>query len=735
MGKKSKGGFYAVRRGRTPGVYLTWAECEEQVKGVSNDYKRFDTEDEALSYAFMPAAGAACAASAGAVAVYDAGAAAALRRPFGRRGRRRGGGRGLAATQRGRRRRPRRHGRRRRRHRRPDRAGRGDAGGRGARGARGRRRRRRRCRGGGRRASAAAAHRAGAARRGGRGYRRRRRRRRPPTRTRRRRRTTSRAATQDQESSIRTSRRPSTRSFPARTSSSPAGRGRARRSPTRRSRSSRRSTARAACSCARRRASRRSSSAGRRSTRRRGRGSQRERRSRSPSSWRARPRPRRGRRWRCSSSTRSRWSTPSSSTGIASTCRRTKLVFCGDFIQLPPVPDKQGSLDNSQHAHACVAAARRQDAPERQGVPGGATGTEAKRRAGLKDPAVDDGFWLDHKRNTPFGLKEVTGKYAFQSIAWRKARFQVHHLKVVHPRASRCSSTASPTCARACARRGSRRSSTRRAARSASATASNRRRSSPTVKKSRTTTSRSCCGCRRRRRQVYEALDEVQIDEYAPSWIDEAKMKGDSFFSSECQAGKQLELRIGAQVMLLRNETAGADGHELNVPRSRRLVNGSRGVVIGFDYAVPDSCCDLDDRTGGGPSSAAPTGEQRTCTCGKTAARACPMGLCGDCCSGGPTAQGECSRHTAEGRLEAARSGSGEYETEPPVIAGPPPPNGCARRSGARSQRAAVGALQSPRGGGGGCTWRRSSTASTSRRRCSTRWCASSASAARRASS
>ena len=68
MVKKSKGGFYAVRRGRTPGVYLTWAECEAQVKGVSNDYKRFDTEDEALSYAFMPAAGAAvAAASAGAV--------------------------------------------------------------------------------------------------------------------------------------------------------------------------------------------------------------------------------------------------------------------------------------------------------------------------------------------------------------------------------------------------------------------------------------------------------------------------------------------------------------------------------------------------------------------------------------------------------------------------------------------------------------------------------------------
>ena len=25
--------FYAVRNGRVPGVYMTWADCEKQVKG------------------------------------------------------------------------------------------------------------------------------------------------------------------------------------------------------------------------------------------------------------------------------------------------------------------------------------------------------------------------------------------------------------------------------------------------------------------------------------------------------------------------------------------------------------------------------------------------------------------------------------------------------------------------------------------------------------------------------
>ena len=52
--------------------------------------------------------------------------------------------------------------------------------------------------------------------------------------------------------------------------------------------------------------------------------------------------------------------------------------------------------------------------------------------------------------------------------------------------------------------------------------------------------------------------------------------------------------------MLLRNESANADGHEMRTPGARRLVNGSRGVVIGFDYACPLRTDDRAEAGGGG---------------------------------------------------------------------------------------------------------------------------------------
>lgn len=40
--------FYAVASGRRSGVYGSWAECEEQVKGFKNaKYKKFKTRQEA----------------------------------------------------------------------------------------------------------------------------------------------------------------------------------------------------------------------------------------------------------------------------------------------------------------------------------------------------------------------------------------------------------------------------------------------------------------------------------------------------------------------------------------------------------------------------------------------------------------------------------------------------------------------------------------------------------------
>lgn len=47
----AKVGYYAVRKGKNPGIYSTWAECEANVKGFSGaEYKKFSSEDEANAF-------------------------------------------------------------------------------------------------------------------------------------------------------------------------------------------------------------------------------------------------------------------------------------------------------------------------------------------------------------------------------------------------------------------------------------------------------------------------------------------------------------------------------------------------------------------------------------------------------------------------------------------------------------------------------------------------------------
>lgn len=47
MGKN----FYAVRKGLTPGIYKTWAECQANVKGFSGaEFKGFETLEEAENF-------------------------------------------------------------------------------------------------------------------------------------------------------------------------------------------------------------------------------------------------------------------------------------------------------------------------------------------------------------------------------------------------------------------------------------------------------------------------------------------------------------------------------------------------------------------------------------------------------------------------------------------------------------------------------------------------------------
>jgi hypothetical protein len=85
----------------------------------------------------------------------------------------------------------------------------------------------------------------------------------------------------------------------------------------------------------------------------------------------------------------------------------------------------------------------------------------------------------------------------------------------------------------------------------------------------------------------YSAYDTVEKSQDAPPWVTADELYQDAFFRDDCQATKELELRLGAQVMLLRNEINAADDPTIRTPGGGRLVNGSRGVIIGFDYACP----------------------------------------------------------------------------------------------------------------------------------------------------
>lgn len=51
--------YYAVRRGRNPGIYHTWAECKAQIEEYSGAaFKSFLDEEEALAFLIEDAAGA-----------------------------------------------------------------------------------------------------------------------------------------------------------------------------------------------------------------------------------------------------------------------------------------------------------------------------------------------------------------------------------------------------------------------------------------------------------------------------------------------------------------------------------------------------------------------------------------------------------------------------------------------------------------------------------------------------
>ena len=74
--------------------------------------------------------------------------------------------------------------------------------------------------------------------------------------------------------------------------------------------------------------------------------------------------------------------------------------------------------------------------------------------------------------------------------------------------------------------------------------------------------------------RTFPSEDSVRVGRGAPGWAEETLRK--NHFFSTCPAERTLLLKVGAQVMLIKNEMRLIRGGD-------RLVNGSRGVVVGFD--------------------------------------------------------------------------------------------------------------------------------------------------------
>ncbi len=220
-----------------------------------------------------------------------------------------------------------------------------------------------------------------------------------------------------------------------------------------------------------------------------------------------------------------------------------QLVFCGDFSQLPPVRNVN-------------------DAPS----------------------LAHTGKYLEHcvkvsSVNVPFGLAETMGHYAFQTLTWRMANFVVVELsQSFRTRDSVLISALTDI------RAGIRTSpnidllidSTRR-----ELTVKN------DIQPTRLFSTRSSVDDVNQTElqkldvnseHTYNADDNTYIDPDIRTVAAKATAKDqllkDHFFDRTCPAAKELILRRGAQVMCIQNELA--DGS------ANRLVNGSRGVVVGF---------------------------------------------------------------------------------------------------------------------------------------------------------
>ena len=254
---------------------------------------------------------------------------------------------------------------------------------------------------------------------------------------------------------------------------------------------------------------------------------------------------------------------------------RVQMVLCGDFFQLPPVgANRQADRMASEDDLARYLVEARSDAGVHKDVDQAAL----RALAATLDPSREDGGWKNVWHTTPFGLAECKGRYLFQTMAFRTLRPRVVQLRRVYRTQNEVLLEA-----QRCIREGD---ATADAVRSLVAAAGRPLPDAAGVRPTEVLSLKAQVADINRMAlarlptataRTYAAKDSVLGNpRRSGPWVQEA-LQRDAFFRTECPVDASVELRLGAQVMLLCNEPKDVGP----------LVNGSRGVVVGFRSRPP----------------------------------------------------------------------------------------------------------------------------------------------------
>lgn len=245
-----------------------------------------------------------------------------------------------------------------------------------------------------------------------------------------------------------------------------------------------------------------------------------------------------------------------------------QMILCGDFFQLPPVKGgSSDSMSDPDHLARYVVEARQNGESFKD--------LDMKKISAIAeelDPKVEDGGWKRGWVATPFGLKECKGKYVFQTFAFHRLDLAVVELTDVYRTSDMTLLDAQHSIRRGEVDAPCILEMVSRAERDLPLEEGVQPTEIIPLKRDvASTNARNLSLLPKESSVSYTCVDNVDPRIGSASWV-KVSLTNDSFFKGECQADSVLELRKGAQVMLTRNE-----------PKEfGSLVNGSRGVVVGF---------------------------------------------------------------------------------------------------------------------------------------------------------